>query len=521
MPESNALVLVVTCIKRLINFSAMALLVFSAGCVSVPTDYPRTHSTALADYQSTTLGKRWAKLEAQHPGESGFAILPYGRNAFTLRIAAAELAEKTLDLQVYIWESDETGRILAERLIRAADRGVRLRLLVDDMGIAATDDKIASMDAHPNIEIRIFNPFAHRNNSMLDFITDMDRVNHRMHNKTMVMDNSFAVVGGRNIGDHYFGVNSDTNFRDLDIMAVGPVVRDISRVFDHFWQGEWAVPIEALVERPNTEVDLLDARVRLRDNIAAGHYPYSIDDDTDELLAEITDANDVAVWAPGAVVWDDPTEMYHEEGTGNLITALRKKFDTVQDSYTIESAYFVVLDRGVATVKRMVDRGVEVRILTNSLASNDVLAAHAGHANYREELLEVGAEIYELRPDGGVIKKNWKGESKAGLHTKAMVFDKESLFIGSFNLDPRSANINTEAGIYVESRELSAILLAYMEEGVLPENSYRLELDDDGDLVWITRDNDVEVRYYKDPMSTFSQRFMSGFIGLFPLESQL
>jgi putative cardiolipin synthase len=499
----------------------MALLIFVAGCATVPTDYPRTHSTALLDYQSTSAGKRWAKLEAQHPGESGFAILRYGHNAFTMRIAAADLAEKTLDLQVYIWESDETGRILAQRLIKAADRGVRVRLLVDDMGTAESDDRIASIDAHPNIEIRIFNPFAHRNNSMLDFATDLDRVNHRMHNKTLVMDNSFAVVGGRNIGNHYFGVNSDTNFRDLDIMAVGPMVRDISRVFDHFWQGEWAVPIEALVERPYTGVDLQDARVLLRDKIAAGHYPYSIDTDIDALRAQITATGDVTIWAPGAVVWDDPAEIDKEGETGNLITALRKKFDTVQDSYTIESAYFVVGDRGVANVKKMVDRGVEVRILTNSLASNDVLAAHAGHANYRKELLEVGADIYELRPDGGVIKKNWKGESKAGLHTKAMVFDKESLFIGSFNLDPRSANINTEAGIYVESRELSAILLAYMEEGVFPENSYRLKLDDDGDLVWITKDDGVEVRYDKDPMSTFGQRFMSGFIGMLPLESQL
>jgi putative cardiolipin synthase len=499
----------------------MLALSIATGCASVPTDYPRTHSTALEDYQSTSAGKRWAKIEARHPGKSGFAILRFGHTAFTMRIAAAEMAEKTLDLQVYIWESDETGRILAERLLRAADRGVRVRLLVDDMGLAASDNQIASMDAHPNIEIRIFNPFAHRNSSMLDFATDLDRVNHRMHNKTIVMDNSFAIIGGRNIGDHYFGVNSNTNFRDLDIMAVGPVVRDISGVFDHFWQGDWAVPIEVLVDRTYTEADLQEGRARIRENLAAGNYPYSIDDDVESLRAEFAGAEEAAIWAPGAIVWDDPAAIHQKESTGKLVAALRKKFDTVEHSYTIESAYFVVGERGLANAKKMIDRGVTIRILTNSLASNDVLAAHAGHASYRKELIESGAEVYELRPDGGLIRKTWQGESKAGLHTKAMVFDENSLFIGSFNLDPRSSNINTEAGLYVESPELSAQLLAYMEEGVLPENSYRLELDDDGDLVWITQEDGAEVRYYKDPKSTFGQRLMSRFLGILPIESQL
>jgi putative cardiolipin synthase len=508
-------------ISPLLNFAAMAVLLFATGCASIPSDYSRTHTEALDDYQSTSAGRRWAELEVQHPGESGFAMLRYGRNAFTLRVAAADLAEKTLDLQVYIWESDETGAILAERLIRAADRGVRVRLLLDDMGVAASDAGIASMDAHPNIEIRIFNPFAHRNYSMIDFATDLDRVNHRMHNKSMVMDNSFAVIGGRNIGDHYFGVNTDTNFRDLDIMAVGPIVRDISHVFDRFWQGEWAVPIEVLVDRPYTMADLQTARARLGKSIAIGNYPYDIDEDIETLNAEFETVQEKVIWAPGAVVWDDPADIYEDDAAGKLILALRRKFETVQESYTLESAYFVVGDRGVANVEGMIDRGVEVRILTNSLASNDVLAAHAGHANYRKQLLEVGAQVYELRPDGGVIKKTWKGESKAGLHTKAMVFDDESLFIGSFNLDPRSANINTEAGLYVESPELSAQLLAYMKEGILPINSYRLDLDDDGDLVWTTEEDGVEVRYDKDPKSTFRQRFMSGFIGILPIESQL
>ncbi|MCD6269314.1 MAG: phospholipase D family protein [Deltaproteobacteria bacterium] len=507
--------------NRVLSILPLLLIMLITGCATLPTDYTRTESTAIDDYQSTSMGQHFATAEAEHEGESGFAIIRYGRNAYNMRIAMSDLAEKTIDLQVYIWETDETGRILAERLVRAADRGVRVRLLVDDMGVGASDQSIAALDAHPNIEIRIFNPFANRKTQIFDFITDLGRVNHRMHNKIMVIDNSLAIVGGRNIGDHYFSVNPDTNFRDLDIAAVGPVVRDISGVFDHFWSGSWAVPIAALVNCPYTDADLQVVVARLRKKIAAGEYPYAIDDDVATLRANIAATGDVLTWAPGWVVWDDPASIRETGKAGDMVAALRRKLGTVREALIIESAYFVVGDNSVARVKELVDNGVRVRVLTNSLASNDVLAAHAGHANYRKELLEVGAEVYEFRVDSSVIKKTWKGESKAGLHTKALVFDNETLFIGSFNLDPRSANINTEAGLYVESLELAAQVLAYMDEGVLPENSYRLMLDENDNLVWITEDDGVEVRYDKDPLSTFGQRFLSGFIGILPIESQL
>lgn len=507
---------------RFNHFSLLLLVLLAAGCASLPSDYPRAESTALQDYQSTTLGQRYTATEMQHPGESGFAIIRYGRNAFSTRIAMTDLAEKTLDLQYYIWASDETGRILAERLVRAADRGVRVRLLVDDMGVSAGDEAIATLDAHPNIEIRIFNPFANRKSQIFDFMSDFRRVNHRMHNKILVMDNSFVIVGGRNIGDHYFSVDPETNFRDLDIAAVGPVVRDISKVFDHFWNGNWAVPIAALADRQYTDSDLQPALVQLRKKISAGEYPYDVDADVAQLRAQLAAMKDIMIWAPGKVIWDDPASVKETGEASDLVAALRRKVGNIHESYIIESAYFVVGDRGVNTVKKLVDKGVKVRIMTNSLASNDVLAAHSGHANYRKQLLQAGAEIYELRADSGIIKKNWvAGKSRAGLHTKAMVFDNESLFIGSFNLDPRSAYLNTEAGLYVESPELSAQVLAYMNEGVLPENSYRLLLDEDGDLVWVTVEDGKEVRYHKDPKSSFGQRFSSWFIGILPIESQL
>ena len=499
----------------------LLLMLLVSGCASLPTDYPRTTSTAFQDHESTVIGKHMSEDAANHPGESGFALLRYGHTAFSARITATEMAEKTLDVQYYIWEADQTGRILAERLVRAADRGVRVRLLVDDINIAGRDATVASIDAHPNIEIRIFNPFANRSKPLFDFITDLGRVNHRMHNKILVMDNTLAIVGGRNIGDSYFAVNPETNFRDLDIAAAGPIVREISTVFDRFWSGDWAVPIEVIVGRPYTSEDLRHTVTKLRSKLDKGGYPYSVDEDVASITNNLSTIRANLIWAPGRIVWDDPSSIEAEGEAGVMVEALFRKLQSLQQELIVESAYIVVGDRGIEGVQQLHDRGVRVRVLTNSLASNDVVAAHAGHAEYRKQLLAAGAEVYEIRPDSGVIRKNWSGESNAGLHTKAMVFDRESVFIGSFNLDPRSAKINTEAGLYVESPELAAQVLSYMNEGVQPENSYRVLLDEDGDLYWVTEDEGVEVRYDKEPETTFGQRFMSGFIAILPVESQL
>ncbi|MEA2094578.1 MAG: phospholipase D family protein [Pseudomonadota bacterium] len=518
----------VTCLKpaRLAAMmNCMALMVFAmlvVGCASVPRDYPRTPSTAYPDYLDTSVGQLFEEAAVQHPGESGFAIIRYGRQAFTARIALTELAEKSLDVQYYIWEADATGRILAERLVQAADRGVKVRILVDDINLAGRDAVVAAMDAHPNIEIHVFNPFAHRDARILDFTLDLDRVNHRMHNKIMVMDNAVAIVGGRNIGNHYFGVATDANFRDLDIAAAGPVVRDISNVFDHFWNGDWAVPIAALVDRPYTEADLQAAFRTVRERIATDDYPYPLDEDVTGLRSKLASIRDNLIWAPGQILWDDPAAIEEGLTQGTMIKALFKKVQMLQNDLIIESAYFVPGDKGVEALRQLHERGVRVRVLTNSLASNDVVAAHAGHAKYRDELVADGVELYEMRPDAGVIKKKLvSGTSKAALHTKALVFDRESVFIGSFNLDPRSGSINTEAGLYVESPELAAQVLAYMDEGVLPENSYRVLLDGDGDLVWVTEVEGHEVRFHVEPETGLWERFMSGFIQILPVEHQL
>jgi putative cardiolipin synthase len=499
--------------------AAAVLLIVS--CATVPTGYPRTESTAFQLHETTRLGKEFADLAAQHPGESGLAIIRHGRPAFTFRVLLADLAEKTLDVQYFLWDSDATGRILGDHLIRAADRGVRVRVLIDDVNIKDRDAGIAALDAHPNVEIRLFNPFAHRGQHRLGFLVDFDRVNHRMHNKLMVMDNALAVVGGRNMGDAYFEVDPRANFRDLDMAAAGPVVRDLSNVFDRFWNGEWSVPIAALVDRPYGEDDLRAHVQRVRELIAKGDYPHPLGQDMDAFKSLLSSIIRDFVWAPAHAVYDDPASS-RDPSRRVMHTLLFQRFERLQNELMIESAYFIPLDRGVAKLKELVDRGVRVRVLTNSLASNDVIAAFAGYSKRREAMVRGGIELYELRPEPGPVRKRLFGSGgKAGLHTKAIVFDRTDVFIGSFNLDARSSAINTEAGLYVQSPALAAQVIAFMNDGVDPDTSFRLQLDTTGKLSWVADDEGTPLRYDNDPLATFLQRFLSGFIRLLPVDSQL
>ena len=255
-------------------------------------DYPRTLSTAFDDPASTRLSQFFGPAADRHPGLSGFSLLSQAREAFIARLALADLAERSLDMQYYMWDGDTTGRIIVEHVMKAADRGVRVRLLVDDPYYKDSDSVKAGLDAHPNVEIRLFNPLANRRWSILDFIFDFGRVNRRMHNKLMVADNAAAIVGGRNIGDIYYGVDTVANYRDLDVLAVGPVVRDLSGVFDRYWNSPSTVPIAAIVDRSHDAADLDAIRIRLREAIAAADYPYPIDQDLGQLAAQGAELRD-------------------------------------------------------------------------------------------------------------------------------------------------------------------------------------------------------------------------------------
>lgn len=510
---------------RLGLFPAMALSLLLGACgTTIDWDYPRPPSTALAAPQATTVGALFAETAAQHPGKSGFLLIPEGGRAYTARLAMTDLAEKTLDAQYFIWDVDTTGRIMADRLIRAADRGVRVRLLLDDYyQTEEADIGVAALDAHPNIEVRFFNPVGNRRWRSWSLVSDFGRLNHRMHNKLFIMDNAVAVGGGRNIADTYFGVRPDQNFRDLDFGMAGPVVQDLSASFDLFWNGEWAVPLGAVIAERTSEADYRRLRQRLADNIAAGGYPYPVDEGIAELRQRLLDIRDSFVWAPSRVLVEDPARVGGDGGDPVITQAILKRLDTTERELLIESPYVILLDRGIAEVAKLTGRGVTVRILTNSAVTNDVMAAHAGYANTREDLLAAGADLYELRPDSD-MKRQWSlaaGKSRAALHAKALVFDRQTVFLGSFNFDPRSRFINTEIGIVIDSPELAGQVAAFMDEGVTPGNAFHVTLDDAGDLVWTARNGDAEIRFDADPETTLWDRFLLDLVGLLPIDEQL
>src|SRR5580765_1447832 len=506
--------------KGLLPIFAIACLV-SACAPAINWDYPRSPSNTFAQPETTTVGALFQEAADKHPGVSGFSIIRQGGQAFMARLAMADLAEKTLDGQYYIWDGDTTGLILADHLLRAADRGVRVRLLIDDHYMSESrDNNIAALDAHPNNEIRFFNPVRNRRWRMMSLLAEFGRVNHRMHNKLFVMDNAVGIVGGRNIADVYFGVSTDHNYRDLDVMSAGPIVNEISASFDLFWNSEWALPVAAVVKDLATEKDLQDLRKRLQEKLAATGYPYPIDEHLAGLRDRLVQIRDNFIWAPGKVLVENPSRV--DANADNIIaSALRQRISEVEREVLIESPYFVLGDANIERVRQLTARGVKVRVLTNSAASHDVLPALAGYVYTRKKLLKAGIELYELRPDSD-MKRDWSVlASKAALHAKSLVFDRKSVFIGSFNLDPRSTALNTEIGVMIDSPEVAGQVGELMDEGVAPGSAFHVTLDKNDNLVWTNEYNDSKVEYYTDPETSFLYRFMVDLIGLLPIEDQL
>jgi putative cardiolipin synthase len=508
---------------RVLALAGVPIMLVLAGCASIPKNVERTPSTAFNQPETTRMGQYFAKYTAQHPGKSGFRAVPNGRDAFTLRVGLADIAERSLDLQYYIWESDTTGKILAAKLVAAANRGVHVRILIDDNNFQDRDFGTAALDLHPNIEIRAFNPFANRGTHALDFLTSFSRVNQRMHNKVMIADATVAVVGGRNIGDHYFGVNEKANFRDLDLAAVGPIVANVASSFDTYWNSVQAYPIAALHEEKYTPEDIERITTDVKQELAEHPYPWPVDQEIDKLIEDINRVAADIVWADGRVLVDDPGKLA-SGGSEVVKHSLIEWLNSTQKELLIESAYFVPRMPSVRGLGAAIDRGVKVRVLTNSLASNDVAAAHAGYEKFRDDMLEEGVDIFELRPDAGLVRKEWSivgGRSIAALHTKAIVVDRQSTFVGSFNLDPRSANINTEIGLLVDSPELASQVAAYMDEGVEPDNAYHVTLDEHGRIRWTADVDGKNTVFEHEPETSGWKRFTADFIKMLPVESQL
>jgi putative cardiolipin synthase len=435
--------------------------------------------------------------------------------------------------QYYIFHADQTGLALLAEMLAAADRGVRVRLLLDDIHTKGQDDALAAVDAHPNAEVRLFNPFANRSARWIDLASDFGRVNRRMHNKSMTADNQATIVGGRNIGDEYFQANEHLNFSDLDLLAFGPIVPQVSAVFDQYWNSEEVYPLTAMRRgKALSEADIRKLRDELsRRTEALRGTAYAAGLSETGLAQTIAAGRIPLYWGKATVIADEPTKVRKPPGDSSThaIPKLADYLSQAKQELLLVSPYFVPGKNGAKFLTGIASRGVRVTILTNSFAATDVAVVHAGYSPYRMQLLQAGIELYELKPTAQTAqarRKGHTGSSGASLHAKTYMVDRRELFVGSLNLDPRSARLNTEMGIVVESAELCAELRSRLDEGLL-DGAYRVELirgegpNAPDRLVWITRESGQEKRYDREPGMGMLQGIGQGIMRILPVEAQL
>ena len=521
---------------------AALLLVLLAGCATVPGgNYAKQESTALAHPETTRLGRQADVQFRAHVGAAGFRLVPQGVDGFLLRAELAGAAERTLDLQYFIIQNDSTGKMLMDGVLRAAERGVRVRMLLDDSDDVARDRQVLALAAHANVEIRIFNPFFSR--GLLDFmrypefVVASSRLNYRMHNKLFVADNSVAVLGGRNIGDEYFQASKETEFGDFDVLTIGPLVAQVSKSFDSFWNSDLAIPIEALsFGKPSSSV-LDEYRVALAENLAkmAGS-PYVSRLAAGDPLTPILNGSSALVWAKAELLYDSPEKSKVESGEqpGRLLRQrLNEAIKGVKTELLVVSPYLVPGDSGMRMLEDLRNRGVHVRILTNSLASTDMPIVHSGYQKYREPLLKDGIELYEVRPvlgkpnaqgSGGSLKNPSGGQF--ALHAKIFVLDRRWVFVGSMNFDRRSLRLNTELGVLIDSPELARQVIARFNAIAQPANAYVPALtsaDASGRqaLIWRTEEGGKLVELQSEPMGDLMKGVKSNLLTLLPLDDLL
>ncbi len=525
------------------HFSLTALLVaLLNGCASLPpgSNFPKNPSLALVHPDETRLGGQFESAAREHEGNSGFRIFPAGADGFLLRMQMIHSAERTLDLQYFIFRGDETGRLLSDAVLHAADRGVRVRILVDDGETVAGDEQLTTLAAHPSIELRIFNPFAYRGHTELlraiEFLFNSARLDYRMHNKLLVVDNAIALIGGRNIGDQYFQIDPDSQFADDDVFVGGPISRKLSGTFDEYWNSALSIPIQALSGGKTSRAELNEHRRQLHQEtrqLAADGIDYAQKVASGQPFEGIISGLLPLTWAPAQVVCDSPDKKKVESGAmvGRLMQrAVANATKAVQSELLMITPYLIPGREGMQTFKELRQHDVRVRILTSSLESATVLAAQAGYMHYRVPLLEDGVELYEIRS----LLGNTKGSGETAhiarygnysLHAKLFVFDRQRLFIGSMNFDQRSLHLNTEIGLIIDSSVLAQQIATRFEAMVLPQNAYRLEARPNGaavpNLVWHTQEAGKAVAYDTEPARSEWQRIKVNMLSILPLDKEL
>lgn len=504
--------------KRYLTLVSVLFFLLSA-CSSVPEFLDKKASYRLIPADDSPLATYVAPLIEKHPQQTGVIPLINGLDAYVARLALIESANTSIDLQYYIYRNDDTGRLLIWHIIDAAKRGVRVRILLDDLTTKALDKGLMMLASHPNIDVRLFNPSYSRTLRGLEFITGFSRMNRRMHNKSLTVDNSASIVGGRNIGNEYFSNNiDDVNFGDFDLMFIGDSVDDVSIQFDRYWNADVSLPIEALSTHVIVAEDIVQATESIefeREASESSQYVGRLQSSL--LLKQIQDNGLVWYWGEAEVVYDPPEKAQRKSADSWLLSDLSRFLSAATREVLIVSPYFVPTKEGTNILVAAAKSGLDIKIITNSLAATDVLAVHAGYQGYRLPLLEAGIKIYEVKASPLKKPSSWSGSSRSSLHAKTFILDRESIFVGSFNFDPRSAMINTEMGIMFHNAIFADAIVTGIENG-LSEAAYTLAVEE-GELVWLDEAEGLTV--YAEPGSGFWRKFMANFLALFPFESQL
>ncbi len=488
------------------------------GCVSLPKHVAKSHSDALPNPETTSLG-RIVAAQGAAKNLSGIRLLTSGDEALDSLIALADHAERTLDIQYYIIHQDESARTLLHHVRMAADRGVRVRVLVDDLNTAGEDRRFMHLGEHANVEVRVFNPFpGGRFATWTRFVasaSDIPRINHRMHNKLFVADNALAISGGRNIGDQYFTLDQHSNFIDLDVVAAGAIVPQLSESFDAFWNSKYAYPIASVASPVSAEPA---SATPLVEQVKSG---------SSDWLAHELDAHTVQLmWVPATVLADRPAKIASETSPDEEVTIandISTLMRSAKEELIVISPYFVPGKDGVALMRELVGKGVQIRILTNSLASTDSPLVHNGYSHYRVELLKLGVELSEVRPKLGQKRARFHPfrSSNASLHAKALVIDQKTVFIGSLNMDARSARTNSELGIVIRSTEIARQVTSLLDD-ISSDGSYTLHLLDHSDQIeWVSGEAGAEKKWYTDPETTRMQRLTLKLLAPFAPEELL
>ncbi len=500
----------------------LSLLAMLGACASAPIDYPRTPSAALTDTGDAPLANNSAKWRKQSPASNGFYPLTRGKDAFGARLKLIDHASASIDVQYFLMKPDNAGLVFSAKLIEAADRGVRVRFLLDDIFTTVDDVGLSLLADHPNIELRIFNPISRKGSQTLNYVGTFKLANRRMHNKSFTVDNQVSIVGGRNIAVEYFQLETSGEFIDFDMLASGPIVQEISASFDTYWNHKLAVPFEAMLTdkvRGKQEERRQQARQQILQSAGSIYADVTHTEVMKQLLAGELDP----YLADARMIVDDPDKLLNKISIDQqLVTReIWQVLNEAQSEIIIYTPYFIPRERGIELIRTLTARGVRIILITNSLATNNHTPVHSAYMSRRKDVLEAGVELWEARADAARITAP-DGSTQLDqltLHTKGILIDRQKIFVGSLNLDPRSIDINTEMGLLIDSPELAG----KMTDNTLASignMAYRVRMDKNRKLSWHATIDGKDVVESKEPQTSAWRRFQAWFMKIAP-EDQL